>query len=245
MRVFEANAPAISAVANGIAQSQTPGGAGDLTLNGSGVATYPYFNPIGGPGPGGASTSTRSEARFNPPRQVTITTAADESGKTFTIYGTDRAGISISETMTGPSTATGTTVKIFASVTRIAVSAATTGAITAGWGAVSYTRWIGLGNREGHGTFRVLAIVTGTVNYDIEVSAMPANRRFFHDVGNTSNTPGTYAGGDQMDDTDNSLATGKTANFGLDLQNPYAWVRVKKNSGTGSVRLRVLPNTSN
>ena len=71
--------PLAAASANNIALSQTPGGAGALTLNGSLV--------VGG------------VAILDVPRQVRITTTADETAKTFTIKGTDWAGSPISEVM--------------------------------------------------------------------------------------------------------------------------------------------------
>lgn len=98
-----------AAVANSVATSQTPGAAGNLTLT--------------------ASTVTFASSAA---QKVTITTNADESGKTFTIYGTSVYDGVISETMTGPSTTTGTSTLYYKSVTRIAVSAATTAAVTAG-----------------------------------------------------------------------------------------------------------------
>jgi flagellin len=65
---------------------------------------------------------------------VTITSAAsDESGKTFTVVGTDMDGAALSETITGP-TALGTVTgrQIFKTIHSITPTASTTGAITVG-----------------------------------------------------------------------------------------------------------------
>lgn len=111
--------------ADGIAQSQTPLAAGNLTLNGALVS-------------GGVAT-------FATPRRVQITSAADESARTFTVYGTARVeqgGISISEAVTGANIGAAYTTQDFATVTRIAVDAATAGAVTAGTNDVSSDAWV-------------------------------------------------------------------------------------------------------
>lgn len=114
--------------ADGVAAAQTPAGAGDLTLNGalasSGVVSLTTAQP------------------------VTVYGAGNESGKTFTIYGTDQNGAIISEAITGPSNSTVTTTASFKSVTRVAVSAATAGAITVGVTAVVTFPWIPLNRHK-------------------------------------------------------------------------------------------------
>lgn len=100
--------------ADGIAGSQTPaaGGAQNLTL-------------------GGALTSGGS-ATFTTGRVVTITSAGDESARTFTVTGTDLAGVAQSEVINGVDTATATGTKYFLTVTQIQVDANTAAAVTAG-----------------------------------------------------------------------------------------------------------------
>ena len=65
---------------------------------------------------------------------VTITSAAsDESGKTFTIVGTDMDGTALTETITGPTAlATVTGRRIFKTIHSITPNTSTTGAITVG-----------------------------------------------------------------------------------------------------------------
>lgn len=116
-----------AAAANNICLSQTPGAAGNLTINGS-LAS------------GGVAT-------LDIARRVLVTTVSDESGKTLTITGTNRYGDSISEVMTGPNATTGYTELDFKTVTQIAVSAAFTGAVTVGTNAIASTAWFPL-NRD-------------------------------------------------------------------------------------------------
>lgn len=103
---------AAAADADGVCASQTPGGAGNLTINGA--------------------LASGGEVEFDAPRQVTITGTGNEAGKTFTITGTDETGAAASEAIAGPNNSTVTTTTYFATVTQIAVDAATAAAITVG-----------------------------------------------------------------------------------------------------------------
>ena len=94
-----------SADANYLATSQTPLAAGFLTLV--------------------ASTIT-------PPRYVTITSAGNDSGRTFTITGVGPNGEPQTENVTGASGGAATSTKTFASVESIYVDGATAGAVEAG-----------------------------------------------------------------------------------------------------------------
>lgn len=241
MRILSAVASPIVADDDGIATAQTPGAAGNLTLNGVGVGTYTYMNAANG----SYDTSSRLEARFSPPRPVLITTVSNESAKTLTIYGTDRAGMQITETLTGPNATTGLSTKLFASVYRIAVSAAFTGNVIAGWSAVSYTNWIFIGNFVGAGTtwkLRSMFAATGTCNYDIEATSMSMNKRALYGVTHYDSAP-TYSGGDYPDDLA-VLAAAQTGNYTSDNDTSWAAVRLKVNSQDVPVRLRIIPNTT-
>lgn len=99
---------------DGYALSQTPGAGGNLTLAGALVTSGVGYADV--------------------PRSVSITSAGNDSGRTFTVYGTDEYGQTMSEAITGPNTTTAHGAKAFWTVTRIAVDAATAGAITAGTG---------------------------------------------------------------------------------------------------------------
>lgn len=98
-----------AAAANSVAASQTPAGAGDLTL----TATTVTF----------ASSAAQ---------KLTVTSTGDISNRTFTFYGTDVYGNTITDTKTGPNNATVTSNYYFKSVTRVAISGAAAAAITVG-----------------------------------------------------------------------------------------------------------------
>jgi hypothetical protein len=100
----------IRSSANFYVASVTPSGAGALTL----LKTQPGINGYG--------------------YKVSITGGSDESGKTFTIVGRSVAGESVTEVVTGPNATTVYSTNYFAQISSITVSAATTGAITVGYG---------------------------------------------------------------------------------------------------------------
>jgi hypothetical protein len=111
-----------AAVANGISTSQTPGGAGNLTITGS--------------------LATGGVANLVVARRVIITSSGVDSARVFTVFGTDRNGNPISEVVTGVTTTPVMTFRDFLTVTRISVDAATAGAITAGTNGTGSTEWI-------------------------------------------------------------------------------------------------------
>lgn len=99
-----------AAVTNSVATSQTPGGAGSLTLVSSSV-TF------------GSSAA----------QKITITSAGNVSNRTFTITGTDVYDNALVESsLTGPNANTVTSSYCFKSVTQIDISGAAAAAITVG-----------------------------------------------------------------------------------------------------------------
>jgi len=139
--------PLAAASANNIALSQTPGAAGNLTLNGSTV--------VGG------------VAILDTPRRVLFTTTADETAKTFVVTGTTFGGQTVSETVKGVNNSTVATVLDYATITSIAVSAALAGAITVGTNGVAGSPWVRLDDWA-LPNLNIQAIVVGTINYTIQ-----------------------------------------------------------------------------
>lgn len=189
---------------DGIAQSQTPGAAGNLTLNGALVS-------------GGVATLTTGPAA----RQVLITTAANESAKVLTIYGTDANGNTISEQVAGPNATTGTTVQYFKTVTRVAVSAAFTGAVTVGTNGVGGSRPIALDQWASSTGLQVN--IAGTVNFTVQSTNDNLNT--------TSGELVTW-----IDYPAAALAAATASAQGSYSPSP-AFIRLKINSGTGASSL--------
>lgn len=109
---------------DGISLSQTPLSAGNLTVTGA--------------------FATDGVATLDIPRRVLITCAGADSGRTFTVYGTNKAGDSISESIAGSATSTTQSLLDFKTVTRVAVDAATAGAVKVGTSTAASTDWIDL-----------------------------------------------------------------------------------------------------
>lgn len=144
--------PLATPSANNVALSQTPAGAGNLTLNGALVAS--------------------GVAVLDTPRRVLFTPAGAEAGNStiWTVYGTDWNNNSVSETVSGvnnPSTVY--TVYDYKTVTRIAVNKAQAGAVTVGTNGVASSRPIFLDNFAPAPT-ALQVTVAGTVNYTVRQS---------------------------------------------------------------------------
>lgn len=193
---------------DGVAQLQTPGGAGNLTLNGALVS-------------GGVAILATSGIM----RQVLVTTVADESGKTLTIYGTNGSGTAISESMTGPNATTGTTSLYFTTVTRVAVSAAFTGNVKVGTNGVGSSLIVTPDTLVNPFQIGIGCVVTGTINYTVQHS--------FDD-------PQTLSAITWFDNTGLSA---KTANSDGNYAFAVRAIRTKVNSGTGSVATYIVQST--
>lgn len=144
--------PLASPSANNIATTQTPGAAGNLTLNGALVVN--------------------GVAVLDSPRRVLFTPAGNEAsnGTVWTVYGTDWNGSSVSETVVGVNNPTTVaTVYDYKTVTQIAVNKAQAGALTVGTNGVASSRPIFLDTFAPAPT-AIQVTALGTVNYTVQQS---------------------------------------------------------------------------
>lgn len=135
-----------------IAASQTPSGAGELTLT-----SAPYT--------------------LNPPRKVTITSAGNDSAKTFTVTGTTFSGVSISEAIPGANIGTATGSLDFATVSKIEVDGATAAAVTAGYAQAGGSRWVRM-DSWANAQSVVQVSVSGTITYSVQTTMNDPNDPF-------------------------------------------------------------------
>jgi len=138
-----------TASANNICTAQALGAAGDLTINGSLAAS--------------------GVATLDTPRRVILTAAtSDNSGVTFTVYGTNAIGAAIQASHIGPASGSANVDFgiSFATVTRIASSAATVGNVTVGTNTVAESVPIYL-NHYANSQTSIQVNVSGTVNYTV------------------------------------------------------------------------------
>jgi len=203
--------PLTSAVANNIALSQTPSGAGNLTLNGSLVS-------------GGVAT-------LDKPRRVLFTPAGAEATNTtvWTVYGTDWNGNAISEAVSGvnnPSTVY--TVYDYKTVTRIAVNKAQAGAVTVGTNGVASSRPIFLDTFAPAPT-AIQVTVSGTVNYTVRQSLDDPNT-----------ISGGYTSVTWVNHPDTADLVSATATAQGNYAYLPFMCGILLNSGTGSVTMTVI-----
>lgn len=142
--------PMTAADADAIAQSQTPaaGGEQSLTLNGTLVS-------------GGVAT-------LDIARRVAITSAGDDTGRTFTITGTNRHGDTITEAVTGANAASVNTLLDYKTVTEVTVDDDTAGAITVGTSQVASTQWYPLDTLRNPTNIGIRITQDGTATWTIE-----------------------------------------------------------------------------
>ena len=185
---------------NGIAESQTPLAGGNLTLDGALGTTLDY-------------------ARF-----LVITSDDNDSGRTFTVTGTDPDGKVVTEAITGPNATTVEGAQAFKTITSIAVDAATAGAILVGTTDTIISATYPLNRLDNYST-QFAAIISGTINYSVE---------------ETYENVQTSTAGAGVTWTANA-ASGKTANFQGTVFRASA-VRFKITSYSSGATLKVTVN---
>lgn len=190
---------------DGIAKDQQPAGAGDLTLDGDLVSD-------------GVAVLTGAGMA----RQVLITTAADDSGRTLTIYGTNATGNPISEALLAPNATTGTTTNHFRTVTRVTIDDAATGNIKLGTNGVGSSRVVQPDLHAQEFGIGIGCTVSGTISYTVQHT--------FDDVGDST-------GLTWFDHS--SIATKSDDNDG-NYAFPVRGIRMKINSGTGTVKTTLI-----
>lgn len=109
--------------ADGICASQTPnsGGSQALTLNGA--------------------LASNGSVTFESPHKIVLTSAGNDSSRTFTIVGTDVRGISMIETRAGGNATAVESVEYFKTVESVTIDDNSAGAITVGVNGKSTSNW--------------------------------------------------------------------------------------------------------
>lgn len=206
-----------------ICASQTPSGAGNLTIN-------------GGSASGGVAT-------LDTQRIVLFTFAADETGHTFVVYGTDDNGTTIQESVAGNST-TATTTQNFKTVTRISISAAATGAITVGTNGVGASPWQIISSDMTPSNLGIGCTVSGTVNFTWQYTFDDPSGTFPNPAAVTTSGYANASKGGALTQFPTawslSALTSKSSATDSSMTTPiYAW-RLLINSGTGTAQAIVV-----
>jgi hypothetical protein len=198
--------PLAAADADGIAQAQQPAAA--FTLNGALVS-------------GGV-------AQLGAPRRVLITTTANETGVTFTVTGTNRAGDVLSEDLAGVNNTTTYTALDFFTVTSVVNSAALAGNVTIGTNGVGGSEWVFL-DLWALANVALQCTVTGTVNYTVQSTLDDPN----------SSTNSVAAEDVTWVSSSDTAVVSATATKQSNFLFVPAYIRVLLNSGSGSVVMTV------
>ena len=111
----------------------------------------------------GISTTTVNSA-------VTITSAGDDSGVTFTVTGTDESGATITEKITGGNSASSSGSKVFKTVTKVSADKATASTIDVGKAAVVSTTEDRIGDNEIDATTKPTIFTNATTAIAVKVS---------------------------------------------------------------------------
>lgn len=196
--------PLVAAASNNI-RTASGADAGALVLNGSLVS-------------GGVAT-------LDTPRRVLITNAADETGNTVVVTGTGRTGQTQSETVTLGGIGSTATVLDYKTVTSMVLGTTAGGNISVGTNGVASSEWVMM-DPWAFGSIGVTTGVTGTVNYDIEITG---------DDANDPTNPVALADMIWFDCADAGLVN-ETANASGVLTPIPRYARINLNSGSGSVR---------
>ena len=139
----------VAAVANGIAQDQQLGAAGNLTLDGSLV-------------------DSDGVAQLGTQRQVAFESAGNIATVVFTITGTDDSGAVISEDVTGINASTVLTTLNYATVTQIAADAAFASDVEVGTTGVGASQTVPLDQYQTPFSVSLFIDITGTVDVTVE-----------------------------------------------------------------------------
>lgn len=163
-------------------------------------------------------------APINPPRQITITSAGNDSGITFLINGYDAAGNLISEKITGANAGAATSVLSYSAIYDIFPSAATASTVTVGTAATAYSQWVRFDD-YGPSNISIQCTASGTVNYTVQTSL---------DDPNDPTNPVAITSMTWVNSSDTNVVSATTTQQSNFLFAPK-YARIFLNSGTGTV----------
>ena len=134
---------------------------------------------------GGALTSGGA-VTFDEPRNITILSAGDDSGISFTVTGTDETATAVTESITGANAGTATGSTFFTTISQIAAVGNPAGNVSAGSG-VSIAAPIFRGRMRLRGLYAVNTGTAGTITFR-EGSGTGTVRMQFNTVASANTT---------------------------------------------------------
>lgn len=174
---------------------------------------------------GAVTVGTSGTSTLDYARRIIITSGGNDTGITFTLSGTDWAGNLISEAITGASGAAASSVLDYKTVTSVYASAATAGTVTVGTNGVAGSPWVRFDDFAATSQTTIAAIVSGTVNYDVQTTMDDPNR---------TPSPTTKLGMTWLGSLDTAVVGATSSKSSFFAYTPI-YARVLLNSGSGSV----------
>lgn len=209
--------PLASADDDCVCASQTPLGAGAMTINGA--------------------SATAGVATLATARRIIITSAGNDSAKTFRITGTNADNNPIRETVTGANIGAAQSTQDYKTVTEVYASAATAAAVIVGTNTVASTPW-----KQTNWQHQAVSEITwyaeitaGSGTYGLEWTADTLN--------DNQNTMGGALGNYPTPPTAIALATftAQTTTGSMSQDNPIqAWRLVLTGTTPFTVKIRAL-----
>ena len=134
----------------------------------------------------GGALASGGAVTFDEPRNITILSAADDSGISFTATGTDETGSAVTESITGADTGTATGSTFFTTISSIAAVGNPAGNVSAGSG-TSIAAPIFRGRMRLRGSYAVTTATAGTITFR-EGSSTGSIRMQFNTVASANTT---------------------------------------------------------
>lgn len=174
---------------------------------------------------GAVTVGTYGAATLDVARQVIITSAGNDSAISFAITGTDWAGSTISETLTGANAGVATSVLSYKTITSVVPSGAVASTLTIGTNTVASSPMIYFDPLATQGPVSIQCNASGTVNYTVQQSL---------DNPTATGSPYTRATMNWLNHPDSNLVAATGTVQGNYAYQP-AFARVVLNSGSGTV----------
>ena len=134
----------------------------------------------------GGALASGGSVTFDEPRNITILSAGDDSGISFTVTGTDETASSVTESITGANAGTATGSTYFATITQIAAVGDPAGNVSAGSG-TSIAAPMFRGRMRLRGLYVVNTATAGTITFR-EGSSTGSIRMQFNTVASANTT---------------------------------------------------------
>ena len=220
--------------ADGIALSQSLLAAGDLILNGALAVNQTSGYP----------SAVHAVAGIGDQQTVTIASAGNDSGITFTLYGTNYQGEPIHETLTGPNAGTVNSTLNYSTVIRVAGSGATVAAVTVGILGTGTSQPLPLDIYVPSSWTTISLEFTGAANVSVQYTNDDpfGKREEYSEQGYTP--PPVESQGLLWFAHPVAGLTAAAANVVASTEVPMRAVRLVHNSGTGSVRMTVTQQST-